>query len=183
MLRWRWLAVVGVSVLMSACAEMFPPCASPGAVTVRAPGDTINVSPGGMKDMNCLYRLNIKEVDKDSAEIKATVAKSVVEENRNRINDYLSRQLFSTTWFTDYSLDDYPFHVYAFRLKDKGMINQLKVGNDFDFENVPNTHYLELCGDTCKNNRKKVCIAHYNPNPPRPEEDKRCSENESNKNK
>ena len=115
-----------------------------------------------MTGRNCLYRLTLKDVDKGSADIKATVAKSVVEGNRNRINDYVSRQLFSTTWFTDYGLDDYPYHVYAFRLKDKDVINQLKVGNDYDFENVPNTHFLELCGDNCKENRLKACLTHYN---------------------
>ena len=46
MLRWRWLAVIGVTVLLSACAETFPPCASPGAMTVRALNNKINLSVG-----------------------------------------------------------------------------------------------------------------------------------------
>jgi hypothetical protein len=150
---------------------MFSPCAFPGAMTVRAPGDS-NTSPGGFPETNCLYRLTIKNVNLESGEVKATVAESVIEGNSNRRKHYFSRQLFSTDIFTDFDTKNYPPHVYAFQLQDKNLASQLVVNRDYDFENVPDTHFLKLCNDTCMEERAKQCRKYYDSKP----EDNRCGE-------
>jgi hypothetical protein len=109
-----------------------------------------------------LYRLTIKELDKGSGEIKATVAETVVDQNRDRENQYFGRQVFSTDWFTDYRVKDYPFHVYAFRLQDQNDLGKLTVREiPYDFENVPDTHYLRLCEKNCKDDRQRLIDKHY----------------------
>jgi hypothetical protein len=127
----------------------------------------------GGTSSNCLYGLDIKGVDPQSGEVRATVAEAEVDRNRNRMNDYFSRQLFSTSWFTDFSKEDFPFHVYAFKVEDKNDLNRFKEGDkDVNFESVPNTHLLRFCDATCLSKRAESCRQHYGSKP----EDNKCGE-------
>lgn len=156
-MKWRWLAILSIPVLLTGCADIFTPCGSPGAKSVLAPGDTLNHgSPGGIAGVTCLYKLTVTEIDMDAHVIRATVAKSALDQNSNRRNDYLSRQLFSTSWFTDFNLGDYHPTQYAFHPDGgKNTLNQLDVGKDYYFVGKEDSFYLELCNQSCMEKRQK----------------------------
>lgn len=155
---WRSLSIVGISALLYACSSnMFAPCPFPGAVPVQAPGDKTNPSPGSIERLNCLYRLTIKELDHNSQEIRATVAKSVVEEAIDKRSEFFS----PGSWFTKYRIDEYPFHVFAFRVADQKTFNKLTVGAEYDFENIADTPLLKLCDDICLQDRQVLIKRHY----------------------
>jgi hypothetical protein len=94
--------------------------------------------------------------------IRATVAKSALEGNSNRINDYLSRQLFSTSWFTDFNINNYHPIVYAFH-PDGGMntLSQLDVGKEYYFVGIEDSFYLKLCDKECMETREKIIKNYY----------------------
>ncbi len=170
-MKWKWLALFGIALLLSGCNDKFSPCAFPGAMTVRAPGDT-DPSPGGFPETNCLYRLTIQDVNVRTGEIKAKVADSVVVGNSVRRKDYFSLQLFSTDLLTDFKPEDYPPHVYAFHLQEEGALSQLVKGEDYDFENIPDTHFLKICDDQCMARRQDKCREYYKSTP----EQNKCGE-------
>lgn len=155
-MEWRWLAVLGISALLTGCTDIFSPCAHPGARSVPPASWDKTQSLGGIPGTNCLYGLDIQSIDSGSGEVKATVAEAVIDRNRNRINDYFSRQLFSTSWFTDFRKEDYAFHVHAFTVQDKNDLSQLKEGDkDIAFEGVSGTHLLKLCDGAYMKDRQK----------------------------
>jgi hypothetical protein len=159
-MKWRWLAFLSIPVLLTGCADIFTPCASPGAKSVLASG-AIDPSPGGIDNVTCLYKLTVTEKDMDSHVIRARVADSAVDQNLNRRNDYFSRQLFSTSWFTDFKREDYHPHEYAFHPDDKNILSQLNVGEDYYFVGIPDSFFLKQCPDKCMQDRQKIIDDYY----------------------
>ena len=92
----RWLAVVGISVLLGACSEL-PPCVGPGTGT-----------PG-----SCYYKLTITDVDMKAGLVKGTVDKSVVEEASARP-------------FSGFDKNEYTYVEYTFKVKDDTMPQLVK---------------------------------------------------------
>lgn len=158
MKRYKWLAVLSLPVLLTACTDIFSPCAHPGGMSVPPASWNKTDAPG----TNCLYGLDIKSIDVGSLEVKATVAEAVIDQNRNRYNDYFSRQLFSTSWFTNFEKADYAFHVHAFTVQDKKDLDRFNVGDkDVTFEGVPGTHFLKFCDADCIKKRNDTISDFY----------------------
>jgi hypothetical protein len=125
-MKWRWLAVVGASFMLSAC-ETFPVCSSPGAVA----GTT------------CYHYLTITKLNRESGEAMGSVAQSVVEADQKR---YI--------FFKDYDVKDYNFFGYSFQVQNSDLAN-LKTGANYMFVSEPHQSLLKLCTtDEC--NRAKL---------------------------
>lgn len=158
MRMWRLFSIVGMSALLCACSSSrFAPCPFPGAIPAQPTGNRTNLSPYGLEGLNCFYRLTIKELDNSSQEVKATVAKSVIEKDISKKNELLS----PTSWFTNYELDEYPFHVYVFRVENQTTFQSLTQGGEYYFESIPTSPLLKLCDDKCLENRKMLINQHY----------------------
>ena len=120
MKKLGWLAIVSVSVLLGACAQL-PTCNSPGVESSNT----------------CYYKLTItKVIDQKAGLVKGTVAQSVVEENRTR-------------WFgyPDFETNEYDPTVFTFHVQDLDTAPQFKggvEGKTFEFNNVPRSQYLKL---------------------------------------
>jgi hypothetical protein len=180
MRKCLWLAVSPV-LFLTGCTDIFSPCAHPGAMSVL-PASGAKISPNelmGGPSQNCLYGLDIKSINKESGEVKATVAEAEIDRNRNRMNDYFSRQLFSTSWFTDFKKEDFPLHVYAFKVQNTDDLNHIREGDrDITFEGIPGTHFLSLCGEACIARRQEQCREYYSKETGKKilPEDKKCGE-------
>lgn len=87
-MKWRWLAVVGLSFVLSAC-ETFNTCSSPGVI-----GPT-----------QCYHYLTIADKNLQTGELRGTVAQSVIKED-------------TSGWFNFYNEKEYPSFTYKFRVQD-----------------------------------------------------------------
>jgi hypothetical protein len=86
-MKWRWLAVVSLSFLLSAC-ESFRSCPDPGGI---GPADSY-------------HYLTITEKNAQTGEMLGKTAKRVVEED-------------ASGWLNFYNVKDYPFFEYGFRVQ------------------------------------------------------------------
>jgi hypothetical protein len=168
------LALLGSLFLLTGCIEVFSPCASPGGMSVP-PSSWDKTQRLGGTAMNCLYGFDIKSIDAATGEVKATVAEAELERNRSRKNDYFGRQLFSSSWYTNFNLEDVPRHIYTVKV-DKNDLNRFKEGDkDVTFEGELGTNVLKFCDDTCLNKRETQCREYYKSKP----EDNKCGEKQS----
>ena len=100
-MKCRWLAVLGVSVLLAGCHNVFPPCGMPGGVNKKETKES------------CFYLLTITQKD---PELRGQVAKSVVQANIDRL-----------PWHDNYTIDDYQFIEYPIPLSDQNDKEKLVV--------------------------------------------------------
>jgi hypothetical protein len=87
-MKWRWLAVVGLSFVLSAC-DTFNPCSSPGVI-----------GPA-----QCYHYLTIADKNLQTGELRGTVARSVVKEDASKL-------------FNFYTEKEYPSWMFNFRVPD-----------------------------------------------------------------
>lgn len=115
-MKWRWFAVVGISVLLGGCepAALFQPF---GKLVAKRIGDEFPQCPypGGevpktVKD-GCWYELDISAVDPTCKEIKGTIARSVVATN-------MAQPIWRDI-FPDVGVDQYIFHTWTFKVDDE----------------------------------------------------------------
>jgi len=85
--------------------------------------------PGHLATQDCSYTLTVTNVDSANDLVRATVAKSVVEENA---------KLFPNLAVKAYEFSEYTFHM---RDVDK---QGIKTGETYNFRAVPNSDYLVL---------------------------------------
>lgn len=124
-MKWRWLAVVGVSFMLSACAETFPVCPS----------------VGGVANASCYYYLTITKVNNGSGEVMGKVAQSVVEADHARYG------------YKDYDAKAYNFFEYLFHIEPSNL--NLEKDKSYMFVNVPNESLFKLCTTSECNNASK----------------------------
>lgn len=87
-MKWRWIAIVGLSFVLSAC-DTINPCSNPG---VNGPAQ-------------CYHYLTITEKDKQTGELRGMVARSVIKEDTSKL-------------FNSYNEKDYPLFTFKFRVPD-----------------------------------------------------------------
>jgi len=121
MKRFRWLAAVGMSVLLAGCANLFPPCGTAGSVNMKEP------------KQKCYYLLTVTQL---TPEVRGHVAESVVKANiaRRPIHD-------------NYKLEDYQFYDVGIQLTPDSDKTLLVVGQDFWFVSQPGSPLLKLTKD------------------------------------
>jgi hypothetical protein len=119
-MKWRWLVVVGVSVMLSACANMFPPCGMPGGVNKES-------------KETCYYLLTVTQKDH---EVRGHVAKSVVQANIDRL-----------PWHDNYTIKDYQFIEYPIPLSKPDDKEKLELYKDYWFVGTPGSPLLRLTAD------------------------------------
>lgn len=137
-MKWRWLVVVGVSVLLSACANVsphsivFPPCGPPGGVNKKEAERTAqeNVKEA---ERSCYYFLTITATE---PEVRGHVAKSVVLAD---IDQLRSRD--------KYTIDDYQFIEFLIPLSDPNDKGKLALYKDYWFVSIPGSPRLKLTAD------------------------------------
>jgi hypothetical protein len=117
-MKWRWLAVVAMSVLLGGCANT--PCPVPAEVNT-------NATP-------CYYLLTITKVGPESGEAKGRVAQSVVEADRERYYFSLFRP----------DVKDYDRSEYLFHVQNSDFVN-LKNDTNYLFVSEPISPVLKVC--------------------------------------
>lgn len=115
-MKWKWPAIVGTSVVISACS-MPPPCPEAGVIAAK---DT------------CYYYETVTAKDDDKKHVTTTVAKSVIEEDKSYMTNKLN------------DLDSYRFNAHVFHVPDSEY-SELRVGRSYMFVNEPGKPGLKLC--------------------------------------
>ncbi len=118
-MNWRWLALVGMSFVLSAC-EHFEPCSD----------------PGGISKVTCYNYETIRKITTITpgyTEVMGQVAESVIREDSSKLRNSLN-----------YKLDQYPFHHHTFRVQDSD-IAKLEINKSYMFVTEPNQPILKIC--------------------------------------
>lgn len=116
-MKWRWLAVVSLSFMLSACAETFNNCP---------------MSPGAVAPIPCHYYYTVTKKDQGAGEAMGKVAVAVVEQDRYRRG------------YKEYDLEAYHFFETLFKVEPADF-DKLEVGKDYMFVSEPNQPLVKLC--------------------------------------
>jgi hypothetical protein len=120
-MKWRWLPVVGLALVLSGCdPDMINQCSTPGVIG----------------PLQCYHYLTV-EKGQQSGEVKGKVARSVVEEDAKGM-------------FNFYKPEEYPEFKYVFRVSAAEWAG-LNDGQSYMFVSEANQPDLQLCKtDECK---------------------------------